>query len=81
MKALHSAVNFNNLVCIYPQAGLYASSIHKRSTIEWNSEFSFSKTCCLTKTKEPSLANNLPIIGRRTDGFIAFPVTSAKGET
>ena len=38
-----------------------------------NSEFSFSKTSCLTKAKEPSLPYYLPIAGGWIIGFIPFP--------
>ena len=38
-----------------------------------NSEFSFSKTSCLTKAEEHSLPYYLPIAGRRIIGFIPFP--------
>ena len=38
-----------------------------------NSEFSFSKTSCLTKAEEPSLPYYLPIAGGRIIGFIPFP--------
>ena len=38
-----------------------------------NSEFSFSKTSCLTKAEEPSLSYYLPIAGGRIIGFIPFP--------
>ena len=49
-----------------------------RSIVYWsltglNSEFSFSKTSCLTKAEEPSLPYYLPIAGRRIIGFIPFP--------
>ena len=39
----------------------------------FNSEFSFSKTSCLTKAEEPSLSYYLPIAGGRIIGFIPFP--------
>ena len=38
-----------------------------------NSEFSFSKTSCLTKAEEPGLSYYLPIAGGRIIGFIPFP--------
>ena len=38
-----------------------------------NSEFSFSKTSCLTKAEELSLSYYLPIAGGRIIGFIPFP--------
>ena len=38
-----------------------------------NSEFSFSKTSCLTKAEEPSLPYYLPIAGGKIFGFIPFP--------
>ena len=37
-----------------------------------NSEFSFSKTSCLTKNEEPSLPDYLSIAGGRIIGFIPF---------
>ena len=45
----------------------------KRSLTGFNSEFSFSKTSCLTKAEEPSLSYYLPIAGRKIIGFIPFP--------
>ena len=55
------------------QAGYDTRSIFKRSLTGLNSEFSFSKTSCLTKAEEPSLSYYLPIAGRRIIGFIPFP--------
>ena len=45
----------------------------KRSLTGLNSEFSFSKTICLTKAEEPSLSYYLPITGGRIIWFIPFP--------
>ena len=45
----------------------------KRSLAGLNSEFSFSKTSCLTKAEEPSLPYYLPIAGGRIIVFIPFP--------
>ena len=45
----------------------------KRNLTGLNSEFSFSKTSCLTKAEEPSLSYYLPIAGGRIIGFIPFP--------
>ena len=39
----------------------------------WYSEFSFSKTTCLTKAEEPSMFYYLPIAGGRIIWFIPFP--------
>ena len=55
------------------RAGHDARSIFKRSLTGFNSEFSFSKTSCLTKAEEPSLSYYLPIAGGRIIGFIPFP--------
>ena len=44
-----------------------------RSLTGFNSEFSFSKTSCLTKAEEPSLSYYLPIAEGRITGFIPFP--------
>ena len=55
------------------RAGYDAKLICKRSTTGLNSEFSFSKTSCLTKAEEPSLPYYLPIVGGRMIGFIPFP--------
>ena len=44
----------------------------KRSLTGLNSEFSFSKTNCLSKVEEPSLPNYLPIAGTRILRFIPF---------
>ena len=40
-----------------------SGSIFKQSKISLNSEFSLSKTGCLTKAKDPHLLNYLPIVG------------------
>ena len=45
----------------------------KQSLTGLISEFSFSKTSCLTKAEEPSLPYYLPIAGGRIIGFIPFP--------
>ena len=55
------------------RAGYDTRSIFKRSLTGLNSEFSFSKTSCLTKAEEPSQPYYLPIAGRRIIGFIPFP--------
>ena len=55
------------------RAGYDTRSIFKRSLTGLNSEFSFSKTSCPTKTEEPSLSHYLPIAGGRIIGFIPFP--------
>ena len=56
------------------RAGYDTRSIFKQSLTGLNSEFSFSKTSCLTKAEEPSLSNYLPIAGGRIIGFIPFPM-------
>ena len=48
-------------------------SFLERRTTSLNSEFSFSKTNCLTKAKEPNLPCYLNIASGRTDGVIPFP--------
>ena len=53
----------------------------KQSTGGLNSEFSFFKTDCLNKAKEPNLPNDLPIARERTDGFMPFPRVLAQSET
>ena len=55
------------------RAGYDTRSIFKLSLTGFNSEFSFSYTCCLTKAEEPSLPYYLPIAGGRIIGFIPFP--------
>ena len=45
----------------------------KRSLTRLNSEFSFSKTSCLTKAEEPSLSCYLPIDGGRNHWIHTFP--------
>ena len=52
------------------RAGYDTRSIFKRSLTGLNSEFSFSKTSCITKAEEPYY---LPIAGGRIIGFIPFP--------
>ena len=54
-------------------AGYDTRSIFKRCLTGLNSEFSFSKTSCLTKAEEPSLSYYLPIAGGKIIGFIHFP--------
>ena len=55
------------------QAGYDIRSFFKRSLTGLNSEFSFSKTSCLTKAEKSSLSYYLPIAGGRIIGFIPFP--------
>ena len=55
------------------RAGYDTRSVFKRSLTGLNSEFSFSKTSCLTKAEEASLSYYLPIAGGRIIGFIPFP--------
>ena len=54
------------------RAGYDTRSIFKRSLTGFNSEFSFSETCCLNKVEESSLPYYLPIAGGRIIGFIPF---------
>ena len=55
------------------RAGYDTRSFFKRSLTGFNSEFSFSKTICLTKAEELSLFYYLPLAGGRIIGFIPFP--------
>ena len=55
------------------RTGSDTRSIFKRSLTGLNSEFSFSKTGCLTKTEEPSLPYYLSIAEGIIIGFILFP--------
>ena len=55
------------------RAGYDTRSVFKRSFTGLNSEFSFSKTSCLTKAEEISLSYYLPIAGGRIVRFIPFP--------
>ena len=50
---------------LFVQAGYDIRLIFKWSLTDLNSEFSFSKTSCHTKVKEPSLPSYLPIAARR----------------
>ena len=52
---------------------IWHKAIFKRSLTGLNSEYSFSKTSCLTKAEELSLSYYLPIAGGRLIGFIPFP--------
>ena len=54
-------------------AGYDTRSIFKRSLTGLNSEFSFSKTSCLSKAEEPNLPYYWPIAGGRIIGFILLP--------
>ena len=56
----------------FTRTGYDTRSIFKRSLTGFNSEFSFSKTSCLTKAEEPSLSYYLPIAGGKIIGFIPF---------
>ena len=62
---------------IYPtpplEQDMTQGQFFKRSLTGLNSEFSFSKTSCLTKAEEPSLSYYLPIAGGTIIGFILFP--------
>ena len=88
LYARHCIIPLNNqstYVCseiirhyhIYPTPPLGQNmtqgQLFKRSLTGLNSQFSFSKTSCLTKAEEPSLPYYLPIAGRRIIGFIPFP--------
>ena len=68
---------FFNAIIIFTnpstRAGYDTRSIFKRSLTGLNSEFSFSKTSCLTKVEEPSLPYYLSIAGGRIIGFLPFP--------
>ena len=55
------------------QAGYDKTSIFKPSLTGLNSEFSFSKTYCLTKAEEHSLPYYLPIAGGRIFLIHTFP--------
>ena len=63
--------------CIYVWTYLptlpHARSIFKQGLTGLNSEFSISKTGCLTKSKELQLPYNLPITVVRIIEFITFP--------
>ena len=68
-------------VYIYPNTLLPAGYVTKSITAGWISVFSFSKTGCLTKAKEPILLYYLIITGReRTNGFIPFLRALAQSE-
>ena len=53
----------------------------KRGKADFNSEFSFSKNCYLTKVKEPSLVYYLPIVSKGMAGFMSFPGALAWSKT
>ena len=57
----------------FARVGYDTWSVFKRSLTSLNSEFSFSKTSCLTKAEELSLPYYLPIAGGRIIGFMLFP--------
>ena len=57
----------------FTREGYDTRSIFKRSLTGLNSEFSFSKTYCLTKAEEPSLSYYLPIAGGKIIEIILFP--------
>ena len=55
-------------------------SIFKRSLTGLNSDFSFSRTGCSSKVKEPCLFNYSSIAGGRIVGCIPFPRSLARCE-
>ena len=65
---------------LLPQAGYDTRSIFRQSKAELNSEFSFSKTSCLTMTIKSSLPYYLPIAEGRTDGFMPIPRVLVQNE-
>ena len=74
--AIERFTTVGNLIHIYQP--LHSGRYDTRSIFKWsltglNSEFSFSKASCLTRTEEPSLPYYLPIAGGRIIGFIPFP--------
>ena len=82
-----NVINWLNLKLVYyevlftnpsARAGYDTRSIFKRSLTGLNSEFSFSKTSCLTKAEEPSPSYYLSIAGGRIRGFIPFPRVFAR---
>ena len=62
----------------YFWAGYDKRLILKQSKAGLNSEFSFSKTGCLTKSKELILLLFFPIIKERKDEFMPLPSTCKK---
>ena len=74
-EPLKSKVLFTNPSA---RAGYDTRSVFKRSLTGLNSEFSFSRTSCLTKAEEPSPSYYLPIAGGRIRGFIPFPRVFAR---
>ena len=76
-KKSRSKIVWKLLNCIYQPLRTgriwHKVSFFKRSLTGLNSEFSFSKTSCLTKAVEPSLPYYWPIAGGRIIGFIPFP--------
>ena len=70
MYILSSTDRLFRWIRIYPpaRAGYDTRSIFKRSLTCLNSEFSFSKTSCLTKSEEISLPYYLPIARGRIIG-------------
>ena len=69
--------SLTSIIHIYPTPPLgqdmTQGQFFKRSLTSLNSEFSFSKTSCLTKPEEPSLPYYLPITVGGIIGFIPFP--------
>ena len=83
MICLHSFKYSCSILTIYTQLSylltpplgqdMTQGQFFKRSLTGLNSEFSFSKTSCLTKTEEPRLPYYLPTAGGGIIGFIPFP--------
>ena len=78
MLFLHQTLFYQyNALCVNTnpstQAGCDTVSIFKRSLTVLDSEFSFSKTGCLSKAEEPSFHYSLPTAAEGI-GFIPFPM-------
>ena len=74
-------------VCIYPtlpsRTGCDTRSVFKQSKTGFNSEISFSYTCCSTKAKQHSLTYYLSIVEKKTKtgGFLPFLMTLVRSVT
>ena len=63
-----------------PRLECETRSIFKQSKSDFNLMFSFFRTGCHTKVKEPSLSTYLAIAGGRIVGFLPLPLLLAATE-
>ena len=82
------SIGIKNLLMIHEFAkpstaggGIWHKAMFTRSKASFNLDFSFSLTGCLTKAKKPNLPYYLPMIARKTSGFMPFSCALVGNET